>query len=170
MNDDRISKHIEFKDSLKAYKEYLSKLNMESKKKLDNLYNKDLDLREKILGILDKRDLKTKIKKREEKLEIIGEIINLDSKAHLSGDVICSQNEAVIAALNDLPVLDEMAEKRLVHLSLMKKVKFLMLKKHLSKRLGKKKENYYLVLLLVPVLLKLGIMNIKNWLIYLANL
>ena len=27
MNDDRISKHIEFKDSLKAYKEYLSKLN-----------------------------------------------------------------------------------------------------------------------------------------------
>ena len=24
MNDDRISKHIEFKDSLKAYKEYLS--------------------------------------------------------------------------------------------------------------------------------------------------
>ena len=26
MNDDRISKHIEFKDSLKAYKEYLSNL------------------------------------------------------------------------------------------------------------------------------------------------
>ena len=113
MNDDRISKHIEFKDSLKAYKEYLSKLNMEAKKKLDNLNNKDLDLREKILGILDKRNLKKKIKKREEKLEIIGEIINLDSKAHLSGDVICSQNEAVIAALNDLPVLDEMAEKKI---------------------------------------------------------
>ena len=78
MNDDRISKHIEFKDSLKAYKEYLSKLNMEAKKKLDN-----------------------------------GEIINLDSKAHLSGDVIYSQNEAVIAALNALPVLDEMAEKKI---------------------------------------------------------
>ena len=44
MNDDRISKHIEFKDSLKAYKEYLSKLNMEAKKKLDNLNNKDLDV------------------------------------------------------------------------------------------------------------------------------
>ena len=81
--------------------------------KLDKLNNKDLDLREKILGILDKRDLNKKIKKREEKLEIIGEIINLDSKAHLSGDVICSQNEAVIAALNDLPVLDEMAEKKI---------------------------------------------------------
>lgn len=113
MSDDRISKHIEFKDSLKAYKEYLSKLNMETKKKLDNLNNKDLGLRDKILGILDKRDLKKKIKKREEKLEIIGEIINLDSKAHLSGDVICSQNEAVIAALNDLPVLDENAEKKI---------------------------------------------------------
>ena len=113
MNDDRISKHIEFKDSLKAYKEYLSKLNMEAKKKLDNLNNKDLDLMKKILGILDKRDLKKKIKKREEKLEIIGEIINLDSKAHLSGDVIYSQNEAVIAALNALPVLDEMAEKKI---------------------------------------------------------
>lgn len=113
MNDDRISKHIEFKDSLKVYKEYLSKLNMEAKKKLDNLNNKDLDLREKILGILDKRDLKKKIKKREEKLEIIGEIINLDTKAHLSGDVIYSQNEAVIAALNALPVLDEMAEKKI---------------------------------------------------------
>lgn len=112
MNDDRISKHIEFKDSLKAYKEYLSKLNMEAKKKLDNL-NKDLDLMKKILGILDKRDLKKKIKKREAKLEIIGEIINLDSKAHLSGDVIYSQNEAVIAALNALPVLDEMAEKKI---------------------------------------------------------
>lgn len=113
MNEDRISKHIEFKDSLKAYKEYLSKLNMEAKKKLDNLNNKDLDLREKILGILDKRDLKKKIKKREEKLEIIGEITSLDSKAHLSGDVIYSQNEAVIAALNALPVLDEMAEKKI---------------------------------------------------------
>ena len=113
MNDDRISKHIEFKDSLKAYKEYLSKLNMEAKKKLDNLNNRDLDLMKKILGILDKRDLKKKIKKREEKLEIIGEIINLDSKAHLSGDVIYSQNEAVIAALNALPVLDEMAEKKI---------------------------------------------------------
>lgn len=113
MNEDRISKHIEFKDGLKTYKEYLSKLNMEAKKKLDNLNNKDLDLREKILGILDKKDLKKKIKKREEKLEIIGEIINLDSKAHLSGDVICSQNEAVIAALNDLPVLDENAEKKI---------------------------------------------------------
>ena len=113
MNEDRISKHIEFKDSLKAYKEYLSKLNMEAKKKLDDLNNKDLDLREKILGILDKRDLKKKIKKREEKLEIIGEITSLDSKAHLSGDVIYSQNEAVIAALNALPVLDEMAEKKI---------------------------------------------------------
>ncbi len=113
MNDDRIGKHIEFKDSLKAYKEYLSKLNMEAKKKLDNLNNRDLDLMKKILGILDKRDLKKKIKKREEKLEIIGEIINLDSKAHLSGDVIYSQNEAVIAALNALPVLDEMAEKKI---------------------------------------------------------
>lgn len=113
MNDDRISKHIEFKDCLKAYKEYLSKLNMEAKKKLDIFNNKDLDLRGKILGILDKRDLKKKIKKREEKLEIIGEIINLDSKAHLSGNVIYSQNEAVIAALNDLPVLDEMAEKKI---------------------------------------------------------
>ena len=113
MNDDRISKHIEFKDSLKAYKEYLSKLNMEAKKKLDNLNNRDLDLMKKILGILDKRDLKKKIKKREEKLEIIGEIINLDSKAHLSGNVIYSQNEAVIAALNALPVLDEMAEKKI---------------------------------------------------------
>ena len=113
MNDDRISKHIEFKDGLKAYKEYLSKLNMEAKKKLDNLNNKDLGLGEKILGILDKRDLKKKIKKREEKLEIIGEIINLDSKAHLSGDVIYGQNAAVIAALNALPVLDEMAEKKI---------------------------------------------------------
>ena len=113
MNEDRISKHIEFKDSLKAYKEYLSKLNMEAKKKLDDLNNKDLDLREKILGILDKRDLKKKIKKREEKLEIIGEITSLDSKAHLSVDVIYSQNEAVIAALNALPVLDEMAEKKI---------------------------------------------------------
>ena len=113
MNDDRISKHIELTDSPKAYKEYWSKLNMEAKKKLDNLNNKDLDLRKKILGILDKRDLKKKIKKREEKLEIIGEIINLDSKAHWSGDVIYSQNEAVIAALNDLPVLDEMAEKKI---------------------------------------------------------
>ena len=27
--------------------------------------------------------------------------------------MICSQNEAVIAALNDLPVLDEMAEKKI---------------------------------------------------------
>ena len=98
MNDDRISKHIEFKDSLKAYKEYLSKLNMEAKKKLDNLNNRDLDLMKKILGILDKRDLKKKIKKREEKLE----------------------------------------------------------------RLGKKKENYYIVLLLALALLKLEIMNIKN--------
>ena len=113
MSDDRISKHIEFKDGLKAYKEYLSKLNMEAKKKLDNLNNKDLGLGEKILGILDKRDLKKKIKKREEKLEIIGEIINLDSKAHLSGDVIYGQNAAVIAALNALPVLDEMAEKKI---------------------------------------------------------
>ena len=113
MNDDRISKHIEFKDSLKAYKEYLSKLNMEAKKKLDNLNNKDLGLGEKILGILDKRDLKKKIKKREENLKIIGEITALDSKAHLSGDVIYSQNEAVIAALNALPVLDEMAEKKI---------------------------------------------------------
>ena len=113
MSDDRISKHIEFKDSLKAYKEYLSKLNMEAKKKLDNLNNKDLGLGEKILGILDKRDLKKKIKKREENLKIIGEITALDSKAHLSGDVIYSQNEAVIAALNALPVLDEMAEKKI---------------------------------------------------------
>lgn len=113
MNDDRISKHIEFKDSLKAYKEYLSKLNMEAKKKLDNLNNKDLGLGEKILGILYKRDLKKKIKKREENLKIIGEITALDSKAHLSGNVIYSQNEAVIAALNALPVLDEMAEKKI---------------------------------------------------------
>ena len=113
MSDYRISKHIEFKDGLKAYKEYLSKLNMEAKKKLDNLNNKDLGLGENILGILDKRDLKKKIKKREEKLEIIGEIINLDSKAHLSGDVIYGQNAAVIAALNALPVLDEMAEKKI---------------------------------------------------------
>lgn len=113
MYDDRISKHIEFKDSLKAYKEYLSKLNMEAKKKLDNLNNKDLNLREKILGILDKRDLKKKIKKREENLKIIREITALDSKAHLSGNVIYSQNEAVIGALNALPVLDEMDEKKI---------------------------------------------------------
>ena len=113
MSDDRISKHIEFKDSLKAYKEYLSKLNMEAKKKLDNLNNKSL--REKIfsLGFLDKRALNDKIKEREKNLKIIGEITALDSKAHLSGNVIYSQNAAVIAALNDLPVLDEMAEKKI---------------------------------------------------------
>ena len=71
MNDDRISKHIEFKDSLKAYKEYLSKLNMEAKKKLDNLNNKSLG--EKIISLefLDKRALNAKIKKREKNLKLM---------------------------------------------------------------------------------------------------
>ena len=70
MNEDRISKHIEFKDSLKAYKEYLSKLNMEAKKKLDDLNNKSL--REKIFSLefLDKKNLNDKIKEREKNLKI----------------------------------------------------------------------------------------------------
>lgn len=113
MNDDRISKHIEFKDSLKAYKEYLSKLNMESKKKLDDLNNKSL--REKIfsLGFLDKKNLNDKIKEREKNLKITAEIMELDRPAHRSVDTIVYENEAVIAALNALPVLDEMAEKKI---------------------------------------------------------
>lgn len=53
MNEDRFSKHIEFKDGLKAYKNYLS------------------------------------------------------------GDMIAKQNEAVIAALNALPVLDNDAEQKI---------------------------------------------------------
>lgn len=111
MNDDRISKHIEFKDSLKAYKEYLNKLNIDAKKKLDNLNNKSLG--EKILGILDKIVLKVKIKKREKNLKIIAEITTLDYTAHKSVDTIAYENEDVIAALNALPVLDEMAEKKI---------------------------------------------------------
>ena len=94
MNDDRISKHIEFKDSLKAYKEYLSKLNMESKKKLDDLNNKSL--REKIfsLGFLDKKNLNDKIKEREKNLKITAEIMELDRPAHRSVDTIVYENEA----------------------------------------------------------------------------
>ena len=113
MNDDRISKHIEFKDSLKAYKEYLSKLNMEAKKKLDDLNNKSL--REKIfsLGFLDKKNLNDKIKEREKNLKITAEIMELDRPAHRSVDTIAYENGAVIAALNTLPVLDEMAEKKI---------------------------------------------------------
>lgn len=113
MNDDRISKHIEFKDSLKAYKEYLSKLNMEAKKKLDKLNNKSLGEKIISLGFLDKRALNAKIKKREKNLEITAEIMELDRSAHRSVDTIAYENEAVIAALNALPVLDEMAEKKI---------------------------------------------------------
>lgn len=113
MNDDRISKHIEFKDSLKAYKEYLSKLNMEAKKKLDNLNNKSLGEKIISLGFLDKRALNAKIKKREKNLEITAEIMELDRSAHRSVDTIAYENEAVIAALNALPVLDEMVEKKI---------------------------------------------------------
>lgn len=113
MNEDRISKHIEFKDSLKAYKEYLSKLNMEAKKKLDDLNNKSL--REKIFSLefLDKKNLNDKIKEREKNLKITAEIMELDRPAHRSVDTIAYENGAVIAALNALPVLDEMAEKKI---------------------------------------------------------
>lgn len=113
MNDDRISKHIEFKDSLKAYKEYLSKLNMEAKKKLDKLNNKSLWKKIISLGFLDKIVLNAKIKKRKKNLEITAEILKLDRPAHRSVDTIAYENEAVIAALNALPVLDEMAEKKI---------------------------------------------------------
>ncbi len=113
MNDDRISKHIEFKDSLKAYKEYLNKLNMGAKKKLDNLNNKSLGEKIFSLEFLDIKNLNAKIKEREKNLEIIAEIMKLDLLAHRSVDTIAYENEAVIAALNALPVLDEMAEKKI---------------------------------------------------------
>lgn len=113
MNDDRISKHIEFKDSLKAYKEYLSKLNMKAKKKLDKLNNKSLWEKIISLGFLDKRALNAKIKEREKNLKITAEIMELDRPAHRSVDTIAYENEAVIVALNALPVLDEMAEKKI---------------------------------------------------------
>lgn len=64
MNEDRISKHIEFTQSLDAYSNYLSKLNMETKKKLDNLNNKSLWEKIISLGFLDKIVLNAKIKKR----------------------------------------------------------------------------------------------------------
>ena len=113
MNDDRISKHTEFKDSLKAYSNYLSKLNMEAKKKLDNLNNKSLWEKIISLGFLDKKNLKAKIKEREKNLKVTAEILELDRPAHGSVDTIAYENEAVIAALNALPVLDEMAEKKI---------------------------------------------------------
>lgn len=113
MNDDRISKHTEFKDSLKAYSNYLSKLNMEAKKKLDNLNNKSLWEKIISLGFLDKKNLKAKIKEREKNLKVTAEILELDRPAHRSVDTIAYENEAVIAALNALPVLDEMAEKKI---------------------------------------------------------
>ena len=113
MNDDRISKHIEFTKSLDAYSNYLSKLNIDAKKKLDNLNNKSLGEKIFSLGFLDKRALNAKIKKREKNLKIIAEITALDYTAHKSVDTIAYENEAVIAALNALPVLDEMAEKKI---------------------------------------------------------
>lgn len=113
MNDDRISKHTEFTQSLDAYSNYLSKLNMEAKKKLDNLNNKSL--LEKIISLkfLDIINLNDKIKEREKNLKITAEILELDIPAHRSVDTIAYENEAVIAALNSLPVLDEMAEKKI---------------------------------------------------------
>lgn len=113
MNDDRISKHTEFKDSLKAYKEYLNKLNIEAKKKLDNLNNKSLVEKIISLGFLDTKNLNDKIKEREKKLATIAGILELDRPAHRSVDTIAYENESVIAALNALPVLDEMAEKKI---------------------------------------------------------
>ena len=113
MNDDKISKHTEFKDSLKAYKEYLNKLNIEAKKKLDNLNNKSLVEKIISLGFLDTKNLNDKIKEREKKLATIAGILELDRPAHKSVDTIAYENEAVIAALNALPVLDEMAEKKI---------------------------------------------------------
>ena len=113
MNDDRISKHIEFTKSLDAYSNYLSKLNMEAKKKLDKLNNKSLWEKIISLGFLDKRALNAKIKKRKKNLEITAEILKLDIPAHRSIDTIAYENRAVIAALNALPVLDEMAEKKI---------------------------------------------------------
>lgn len=103
MNEDRFSKHIEFKDGLKAYKNYLSGLNIEARKKLDAGK----------LGFLDKISLNRNIKKRQKLLEVVGGIEGLDGKAHLSGDMIAKQNEAVIAALNALPVLDNNAEQKI---------------------------------------------------------
>ncbi len=64
MNEDRISKHIEFTQSLDAYSNYLSKLKMDDKKKLDNLNNKSLWEKIISLGFLDKIVLNAKIKKR----------------------------------------------------------------------------------------------------------
>ena len=113
MNDDRISKHSEFTQSLKAYKEYLNKLNIEAKKKLDNLNNKSLVEKIISLGFLDTKNLKAKIKEREKKLATIAGILELDRPAHRSVDTIAYENESVIAALNALPVLDEMAEKKI---------------------------------------------------------
>ncbi len=113
MNEDRISKHIEFTQSLDAYSNYLSKLNMETKKKLDNLNNKSLWEKIISLGFLDKIVLNAKIKKRKKNLEITAEILKLDRPAHRSVDTITYENKAVIAALNALPVLDEMAEKKI---------------------------------------------------------
>lgn len=113
MNDDRISKHTEFKDSLKAYKEYLNKLNIEAKKKLDNLNNKSLVEKIISLGFLDTKNLNDKIKEREKKLATIAGILELDRPAHRSVDTIAYENGAVIAALNALTVLDEMAEKKI---------------------------------------------------------
>lgn len=113
MNDDRISKHTEFKDSLKVYKEYLNKLNIDAKKKLNNLNNKSLGEKIFSLGFLDIKNLNAKIKEREKNLEIIAEIMKLDLPAHRSVDTIAYENAAIIAALNALPVLDEMAEKKI---------------------------------------------------------
>lgn len=113
MNDDRISKHTEFTQSLDAYSNYLSKLNMEAKKKLDNLNNKSLWEKIFSLKFLDIINLNDKIKKREKNLKITAEIMELDIPAHRSVDTIAYENEAVIVALNSLPVLDEMAEKKI---------------------------------------------------------
>ncbi len=103
MDDNRISKHMEFKEGIKTYKEYLAKLNSVAKKKLEGN-----------VGFLDKIEIQRKIKSREKILEIIGEIQKSDGKAHLSGDMIAKQNESVISALNGLPVLDGHAEQKIV--------------------------------------------------------
>ena len=169
MNDDKISKHTEFKDSLKAYKEYLNKLNIEAKKKLDNLNNKSLVEKIISLGFLDTKNLNDKIKEREKKLATIAGILELDRPAHRSVDTIAYENESVIAALNALPVLDEMAEKKISASFVNEESKKFAEEKNLSKRIEKEKENWWLVLLLIPDLLKLAIMNIKDWQSYLKN-
>lgn len=103
MNEDRFSKHMEYKEALKTYEEYLGKLNSEAKKKLEGK-----------VSFLDKMAINGRIKRRTSILEIISDIKHLDAKAHLSGDTIARENEELIEVLNNLPVLENDADKKIV--------------------------------------------------------